>query len=178
MSINPAERDVVRQRAHFACEFCGVSETDAAGQLTVDHFRPRAKGGEDSLDNLVYACIRCNVYKQDYWPPNVDAPQLWNPRYESAARHFIELDDGQLTPLTAVGAFTIRRLRLNRAPLVAYRRQKREQAEAMRLLTQYRDLVSLLAQLNAQLATLTRQQQQLLATQRELFRLFLGIEEE
>lgn len=178
MSISRDQRDQVRRRANFACEFCGVTETDAAGQLTIDHFRPQAKGGDDSLDNLLYSCVRCNLYKQDYWPDDDDAPTLWNPRHEPAARHFMELDEGQLLPLTAVGEFTIKRLRLNRAPLVAYRRRKREQAEALRLLTQYRDLVSLLAQLNTQLATLTSQQQQLLATQRELLRLLLGIEEE
>jgi outer membrane lipoprotein-sorting protein len=44
----------VRRRANFACEFCGVSETDAGGQLTVDHFQPRHKGGDDSLENLIY----------------------------------------------------------------------------------------------------------------------------
>lgn len=155
MSISREQRDQVCRRANFACEFCGVTETDAAGQLTIDHFRPQAKGGDDSLDNPLYSCVRCNLYKRDYWPDDDDAPTLWNPRHEPASRHFMELDEGQLLPLTAVGKFTIKRLRLNRAPLV-----------------------SLLAQLNTQLATLTSQQQQLLATQRELLRLLLGIEEE
>lgn len=178
MTVSQVQRDQVRRRAGYACEFCGVTETDAAGQLTIDHFQPRSKGGDDSLDNLLYSCVRCNLYKQGYWPDDDDAPTLWNPRRELAARHFLELDDGQLLPLTAVGEFTLKRLRLNRAPLVAYRQRKREQAEALRLLTQYRDLVSLLAQLNTQLATLTSQQQNLLATQRELLHLLLGIEEE
>lgn len=178
MSITQDQRNQVCQRANYACEFCGVTETDAGGQLTIDHFQPRSKGGDDSLDNLLYSCVRCNLYKQDYWPASNDAPVLWNPRHEPAARHFLTLDDGQLLPLTTVGEFTIRRLRLNRAPLVTYRQSRRKQAETSRLLTEYRDLVSLLTQLNAQLAVLTRQQQQLLVTQRELLRLLLGIEEE
>ncbi len=33
-------RELVRQRAHFACEFCGVTETDVGGELTIDHFQP------------------------------------------------------------------------------------------------------------------------------------------
>jgi hypothetical protein len=177
MSITLAQRDEVRRRASYACEFCTVTETDAAGQLTIDHFRPQSKGGDDSLDNLLYSCVRCNLYKQDYWPEDKDLP-LWNPRHETAAKHLLESDDGRLVPLTAVGEFTIKRLRLNRGPLVAYRQHRRQQAEALQLLTQYRDLVSLLTHLNTQLATLTGQQHKLLAKQRELLRLLLGVEEE
>jgi len=36
MTISPELHEAVRQRAHFACEYCGVSETDSAGPLTVD----------------------------------------------------------------------------------------------------------------------------------------------
>ena len=54
MSIKPAIREQVRQRAQLACEFCGITEADVGSQLTIDHFQPRAKGGDDSLDNLVY----------------------------------------------------------------------------------------------------------------------------
>jgi hypothetical protein len=50
MTITSEIRDQVRQRAHFACEFCGVTETDAGGELTVDHFQPTAKGGMMALE--------------------------------------------------------------------------------------------------------------------------------
>ena len=55
--------DLIRQRYAYACGYCGVSETSAGGILTIDHFRPLAAGGDDDLDNLVYACTRCNQYK-------------------------------------------------------------------------------------------------------------------
>ena len=58
MSIPAELREWVRRRAGFACEYCGVTETDAAGQLTIDHFHPQAGGGSDALDNLVYCCHR------------------------------------------------------------------------------------------------------------------------
>jgi hypothetical protein len=32
MTIKATAREQVRQRANFACEFCGISETDAGGQ--------------------------------------------------------------------------------------------------------------------------------------------------
>jgi hypothetical protein len=173
MTLTTDIREHVRERAGFACEFCGVTETDTGGQLTIDHFQPKAKGGDDSLDNLLYCCPRCNQYKLDYWPTRPEEPALWNPRHKPAAQHFLELDDGTLHPLTPIGAFTLRRLRLNRPPLVAYRLRRRQQAEETRLLTRYRDLIQLLEHLNAQLSVLMEEQRELLEEQRALLRLLL-----
>ncbi len=50
MTVSAALRAAVRSRAAFACEFCGVTETDAGGELTIDHFQPVSKGGDDSPD--------------------------------------------------------------------------------------------------------------------------------
>ena len=172
MTISLEIREQIRRRTNFACEFCGVSETDVGGQLTIDHFQPKSKGGEDFLENLLYCCICCNQYKQDYWFVG-DEPSLWNPRQEPASVHFLELDTGKLLPLTPTGEFTIKRLRLNRSPLVAYRLGKRRKAEEIRLLKQYKDLSQLLGQLNEQLVTLVEEQQQLLEEQRELIRFLL-----
>jgi hypothetical protein len=174
MTITSDLRDQVRLRANLACEFCGVTETDTGGQLTLDHFQSKTKGGSDSLENLLYCCVRCKQYKLDYWPAHPDAPSLWNPSQESASLHFLEVDDGTLHPLTPVGMFTLKRLRLNRSPLVAYRLCKRQQAEETRLLARYRDLVQLLGQLHVQLSVLMAEQQKLLAEQQELLRLLLS----
>lgn len=170
--VNSTIREQVRQRANFACEFCGTSETDVGGQLTIDHFRPRHKAGDDGLENLIYCCVRCNQYKLDYWPKDSDAPSLWNPRQEPASQHFLELDDGTLRPLTASGAFTLRRLRLNRPALVAQRQRKVQQAEVLHLLTRYRDLMQVVERLLAQQAALVDEQQRLLEVQQRLLRLF------
>ena len=177
MTISNEIRAQVRQRANFACEFCGITETDTGGELTIDHFQPIAKGGDDSVGNLLYCCHRCNQYKLDYWSSHPDESSLWNPRREPAAQHFLELDDGTLHALTATGAFALKRLRLNRPPLVAYRLRKRQQAEEIRLLTRYREMVRLLEQLNTQLSVLTEEQRQLLEEQRELLRLLLSARE-
>jgi len=174
MTVKATVREEVRQRGNFACEFCGVSESDAGGQLTIDHFQPKGKGGDDSIDNLLYCCARCNQYKLDYWPAHPDDPSLWNPRREPASQHFLELDDGTLHPLTAMGVFTLRRLRLNRAPLVAHRLRKRQETEKTRLLTRYRDLVGVIEQLLIQQSVLMEEQHRLLEEQRELLQLLLG----
>jgi hypothetical protein len=173
MTITAELREQIRQRANYACEYCGVSETDMGGELTVDHFRPLIHGGDDSPDNFIYCCTRCNQYKADYWQTRSDDPALWNPRREPFSNHLLELHDGTLYPLTPTGAFTLKRLRFNRAPLVAYRLRKRKQTEETRLLNRYRELVQVLEQLNAQLSALTEEQRQLLDEQRELLRVIL-----
>lgn len=155
-----------------------MSESDSGGQLTLDHFRPRAKAGADHLDNLIYCCARCNGYKRDYWPSQVDQPALWNPRQEPAGSHLLQLDDGTLHPLTMTGAFTIRRLRLNRLPLVAHRLQKGDEAEARHLLTRYRQRTALLEQLHHQQTALLEEQRALLAQYRAVLGLLLNDESE
>ena len=87
------------------------------------------------------------------------------------------ISDGTLHPLTPTGVFTLKRLRLNRPPLVAYRLRKQQRAEETRLLTRYRDTVQLLEQLHTQLAVLVEEQRNLLEEQQELLRLLLTRED-
>lgn len=64
-------------RDRFVCRYCGFDGTVsllAAHQLTVDHVRPRAKGGTDDLENLVTACCACNGIKAE-----------WDKRYDPAS---------------------------------------------------------------------------------------------
>src|SRR3954470_16990828 len=174
MSISAETRLYVRQRASFACEYCGVAENDTGGELTIDHYHPQSLGGSDTIDNLLYSCQRCNQYKSDYWPVTADASSLWNPRQGPSADHMLNLADGTVYPLTPVGVFTIRRLRLNRPPLIAYRLQQQGQAEDRRLLTELREMVALLEQLQQRHATLLTEQRALLEEQRTLLTILLN----
>ena len=174
MRITVSNREFVRQRANFACEFCTVTETDSGGELTIDHFQPRAKGGDNHLDNLLYCCIRCNQYKRDYWAVGSEDVRLWNPRVEPASQHFLNLDDGTLHPLTTVGKFTLSRLRLNRPQLIAYRLNKQRRTEKIHTLARYNDLAHLLEQLHRQMADLVEDQQELLYEQHRLIKLLLN----
>jgi 5-methylcytosine-specific restriction endonuclease McrA len=106
MNLDIRVREKVRRRANFMCEFCGVSETGSGGELTIDHYKPKSKGGDNSPDNLLYCCIRCNQYKLDYWPENPGDVMLWNPHHETFEKHFLELSDGNLYPLTPTGDFS------------------------------------------------------------------------
>ena len=153
-----------------------MTEADAGGSLTIDHFQPTTQGGTDTLDNLLYCCPRCNQYKAAYWPARPAEPPLWNPRQTPAAAHFIELEDGPLHPLTVAGMFTLRRLRLNRPPLAAHRLRKQLQAGEARLLERYRGLAEVLEHLNRQQAALLEEQRQLLEEERALLRRLLNLE--
>ena len=46
------------------CWYCGKS-TDECGELTIEHIFPKARGGDDSFDNIAYACQKCNSSKND-----------------------------------------------------------------------------------------------------------------
>jgi hypothetical protein len=173
MSISSEIRLHVSQRADFACEYCGVGETDTGGELTIDHYHPQALGGSDDPDNLLYCCQRCNQYKADYWPSTADDPMLWNPRNEQRAAHMLTLADGTVYPLTPTGVFTVRRLRLNRPPLIAYRLRRQTRVEETRLLTELRDLVALLEGLQQRHAALLDEQRALLEEQRAILALLI-----
>jgi hypothetical protein len=137
--LEGARRARVRARFTRACGYCGVREEHAGATLTVDHHRPRIRGGSDESSNLVYACPRCNEHKGTYWheedPPHV---RLLHPGRDDLGAHLHEDESGELHGVTPEGAFFIARLKLNRAPLVAYRlhvrdnRRMRGELEALR----------------------------------------------
>ena len=177
MSLSAEKREQVRQRAGLACEYCGVTETNTAGLLTIDHFHPQSRGGSDDLGNLVYCCHACNGFKSDYWPQEAGAPQLWNPRQEPAETHFTEMADGQLITSTERGRFTLNRLRLNRPPLVANCLRRRRSQEERRLLTRLRDITAIVEQLHTQHNALLEENHSLLQEQRRLLEILVNQQE-
>lgn len=93
--------------------------------MTIDHFQPRSAGGDDSTDNLVYACLKCNLYKHDFWPTTEDLTQqrrILHPLLDNLAIHIqLNIEKGILEPLTETGLFHITLLRLNRPQLIKHR---------------------------------------------------------
>ena len=118
----------VRERDAFCCGYCGASETDVGGELTIDHFHPVSAGGDDSDENLVYACVRCNQYKGALLPEATDRAQerrLLHPWRDALAAHIREDEStGRLEGLTATGRFHIAALRLNRPALIVHRQRR------------------------------------------------------
>ncbi len=165
MSVSVAVRQKLRERARFACEYCEVSEIETGGELTVDHFKPLSKNGDDEAENLVYCCFRCNLYKGDYC---AEDKQLFNPRTDKRDEHFWLSESGKLFALTETGEFTIKLLRLNRQPLITKREQAFQKLEERQVLQQTQKAVETLLQLNQQQRELLKQQQNLLEEQRRL----------
>ena len=114
---------LVRSRFVMRCGYCGVSEQDTGATLTFDHYKPRIAGGDDDLDNLVYACHACNEYKGDYWQ---DGPvRLLHPLLDDLSKHVQEEPNGTLMALDPSGTVYISQLQLNRPPLIAHRLERK-----------------------------------------------------
>lgn len=48
-------------RDNSMCQFCGKHFSST--QLSIDHVIPRSRGGRSTWENLVCACVKCNVKK-------------------------------------------------------------------------------------------------------------------
>jgi 5-methylcytosine-specific restriction endonuclease McrA len=73
----PVSRRGVLRRDGQRCAYCGGSAN------TIDHVLPRSRGGEDSWENLVACCLRCNNEKGDRTP----AEMKWTLRVRPKPPH-------------------------------------------------------------------------------------------
>ncbi|MDZ7362610.1 MAG: hypothetical protein ONB46_18080 [candidate division KSB1 bacterium] len=92
----------------------------------------------------------------------------------TASKHFLELPDGTLRPLTETGAFTLICLRLNRQSHIDHRLQKRQNAEKARLLIHHREIIKLNHQAFARLTELTNEQRRHIEEQQRIIQISLG----
>jgi hypothetical protein len=53
-----SRKNILRRDGH-RCQFCGRADIP----LTIDHVLPMSRGGEDTWENLVCACVQCNNRK-------------------------------------------------------------------------------------------------------------------
>jgi hypothetical protein len=115
-TISAALRRAVVERARHYCEYCGLSDEATLAPHEPDHIIGEQHGGPTTLDNIAYACFRCNRFKG----PNIatrdpqtdDLVALFNPRSERWNAHFA-LADAEIVPLTPVGRGTAFLLRFN-----------------------------------------------------------------
>jgi 5-methylcytosine-specific restriction endonuclease McrA len=64
--IKPCVRLAIYIRDDFTCNYCGRHLKDApAADVTLDHIKPRSKGGDDNPRNLITACRSCNSARQN-----------------------------------------------------------------------------------------------------------------
>jgi hypothetical protein len=122
MTVSSLDREIVRKRANYTCEYCQRQEEIVGTEFEIDHLKPQSRGGADNLDNLAYACTDCNTSKADYEkyldPISLEEVALFNPRTQKWQEHFQWSEDKtELLSLTAIGRATIACLQINR-PLV------------------------------------------------------------
>ena len=69
-------RKNILRRDNYRCMYCGVK----SNALTIDHVIPKSRGGVDSWENLVSACITCNNKKGNRTPDEVNMALISKPR--------------------------------------------------------------------------------------------------
>lgn len=79
----PLTRRNVLHRDSHTCQYCGCKE-----DLTIDHVIPRSKGGEDAWENVITACVRCNIKKGNRTPKEAAMPLTSLPRRPHSSLHF------------------------------------------------------------------------------------------
>jgi 5-methylcytosine-specific restriction endonuclease McrA len=65
------------ERDKHTCQYCGKHL--AKPELTIDHVIPQSKGGGDFWENLVLACMKCNVRKGNRTPVQAGMPLIRKP---------------------------------------------------------------------------------------------------
>lgn len=91
--VELSRKNILRRDGH-RCVYCNTTKLP----LTVDHVIPRSRGGGDTWENLVCACVKCNVRKGNRTPDEANMKLTTTPRRPSHVT-FIknlggDLDDG------------------------------------------------------------------------------------
>lgn len=118
MPISEEDKQFVRQRANYLCEYCHSSERVSPSRFTMEHIVPQSLGGSDHTDNLALACRRCNERRYNFVealdPRTGQMASLFNPRKQVWLEHFIWINDNTVIEgITVVGRATCQCLDLN-----------------------------------------------------------------
>lgn len=72
------------------CSYCGGKPIDDKS-LTIDHVRPRSRGGMDCTKNCIPACKRCNLAKgSEEWVSWYRLQPYYSLEAEVRIRHWLE----------------------------------------------------------------------------------------
>ena len=73
------------ERDQNTCQYCG--RVFPRQELTIDHVVPRSRGGRDCWENVVLACVRCNVRKGQRLPREAGMRLIRPPRKPNWVPH-------------------------------------------------------------------------------------------
>lgn len=117
MTVTDRQKQHVRERAGYCCEYCLVSQTARLTRFQIDHIIAVKHGGQDDEENLCLSCYECNGYKGSNVagidPDTGEAAKLFHPRQQAWEDHFRLNPDATITGLTPEGRTTLEVLRFN-----------------------------------------------------------------
>ena len=90
-----SRKNVFRRDRH-RCQYCRSTD-----RLTIDHVMPKSRGGKDTWENLVAACVPCNNRKGNRTPDEAEMTLLrkpFRPSHVMFIRDFIGRLDDQWKP--------------------------------------------------------------------------------
>jgi 5-methylcytosine-specific restriction endonuclease McrA len=91
-----SRKNILRRDGH-RCLYCGRGDVP----LTVDHVLPLSRGGEETWENLVSACVKCNNKKGDRTPEETHMPvrrRPMRPNHVTFISHFVGTLDERWKP--------------------------------------------------------------------------------
>ncbi len=114
--ISTKNRQFVRERASYCCEYCLVPELFSFIGYEIDHIISRKHGGKNEIENLAWSCAFCNYRKGTdlgtiLFPKKV-LVRFFNPRTDKWHDHF-DLSSAIIVPKTAIGEGTIKIFQFN-----------------------------------------------------------------
>ncbi len=68
----------IYMRDNHTCQYCG--RVPPKDELTIDHVIPRSRGGKSVWENVLLACMQCNMRKGDRLPGEIGLKPLSVPR--------------------------------------------------------------------------------------------------
>jgi 5-methylcytosine-specific restriction endonuclease McrA len=90
-------RKNILRRDGYKCQYCGRGDVT----LTIDHIVPKSKGGDDTWENLVAACVNCNNKKGDHTPEESKMAlhkKPTKPSHITFMKHFVGKIDDEWKP--------------------------------------------------------------------------------
>jgi hypothetical protein len=82
----------VLKRDNYTCGYCGKSKAKTGLAMTHDHILPKSRGGGDTWENAITACIKCNSKKADMTPDEANMPILYPPERWAPQRIYFKSD--------------------------------------------------------------------------------------
>jgi len=95
-------RQAIKSAWNNCCAYCGNPPIDNAS-LTIDHIRPKSKGGSDSTNNVTPACLKCNHSKgSENWLEWYQRQSFYDINRENRIKEWLKTGQGNYDEWTSL----------------------------------------------------------------------------